>query len=217
MSQILYLGLDLPSHLQTKEVVHYPFIKIVPKTAKDPAIVLAFEKFKIYTHLIFTSKRTVSIFFDLCQAFDICHRAMHLKTIIAVGQKTALKLRENSVEVNVIASEETAEGLIKELNTHHLSHSNVFFPHSSIARPLIRDWLTSQGILHTACAIYTTLPNIPTLLPDLRLFDQIIFTSPSTINAFIQAYGALPTGKILTSIGPVTESYLREKRSLSYD
>lgn len=210
MGETLYLGLEVPPHL-TKKVVHSPFIKILPKPSTDPAICSAFANFEAYTHLIFTSRNAVSIFFELSRSFSIKAEEISLKTVICVGQRTAAKLQENQIMASIVAKEETAEGILKELNGPELKGSHFFLPKSSLARPIICDWLSSQGISHTSCSIYETIPNLQLPLPDLTFFDEIIFTSPSTVDAFLLAYSALPLEKKLTSIGPVTKEYLLSK------
>jgi uroporphyrinogen-III synthase len=40
------------------------------------------------------------------------------------------------------------------------------------------------------------------------MFDEIVFTSPSTVAAFKEIFGALPRGKKLVAIGPITEEAL---------
>lgn len=212
MKKTLYLGLELPPHLQTESTVHCPFIRIVPKPMSDPTIIQAFRTFKTYTHLIFTSRNAISIFFDLIQLFGINENEIANKTIVSVGQRTAEKLREYGIESDLIAVEETAEGIIEILKPLDLKNSHFFLPQSSIARSVISNWLTEQQITHTACPIYDTLPNLPKPLPDLNLFDRIIFTSPSVVNAFMQGYHSLPVDKTLISIGPITDRYLLSKR-----
>ena len=266
MKRVLYLGLELPIHLQTKNVVHCPLIKIIPRSPDDPAIRAAFEssKFNSYTHLLFTSKSAVAVFFSLAKSFNLetavqdnkvmqdfeleslsmgAHYSqkvkvanigsdygskdcvnlfssaavskfnltlnnMRCKNVIAIGQRTAGKLMENEVQVDLIANEETAEGIIEKLNPIELKKSHILLPQSSLARPVLVNWFAKHRILHTACPIYDTVPNIPKVLPNLTLFDEIVFTSPSVVNAFIQAFGSLPVEKTLTPIGPVTKDAL---------
>lgn len=214
MKKILYLGLEVPPHLErdqktSNEVTHCPLIQILPRAFTDPSIKSAFAAFNSFTHLIFTSKSAVSIFFDFARAFGIGHEEISLKTTIAIGQRTASKLEENRIQASLIATEETAEGLVKVLDPDALKTSHIFFPHSSLSRPVIGNWLKKHAIPHTACAIYDTVPNIPALLPDLTSFDEIVFTSPSTVDAFLKAYGSFPTGKTLSCIGPITERHLQ--------
>lgn len=210
MLQTLYLGLELPFEWQDKDAFHYPIIKIVPKPISDPLILSAFMHFDMYTHLVFTSKSAIPIFFQLMNTFGIQKRDMRKKTIVAVGQKTAARLKEHEVDTALIALEESSEGIVSLLNSQRnsLIKSHLFIPQSSLARPILREWLTYTGIPHTICPIYDTHPNIQPPLPDLASFHQIVFTSPSTVDAFLQGYGNLPRDKILKAIGPITEHYL---------
>jgi uroporphyrinogen-III synthase len=211
MKRILYLGLEVPPNMQDKEVVHYPIIKIIPKKATDPAIQAAFKDFNAYTHLIFTSRSAVSTFFELAQAFAITPAQIQVKTLVIIGKRTTAKLQEYHITPHLIANDETAEGVIKILEMNDLKKSYFFLPQSSIARPIISNWLKNQQIPHVACPLYDTLANHPTPLPDLTLFREIIFTSPSTVDAFIKAYQHLPRDIKLTCIGPITEHHLASK------
>lgn len=58
---ILYLGTD-PND---ERFVHYPVIKIVPRSFDSPHVRAAFEDLKEFTHIVFTSKNAVEVFFDL--------------------------------------------------------------------------------------------------------------------------------------------------------
>lgn len=209
MEKTLYLGLEVPPDLQAESIVHCPFIRIVPKPLDDLAVISAFRNFPSFTHLIFTSRSAVSIFFDLAQSFQINGQEIADKKIISVGKRTEEKLRKYGIESDLIAGEETAEGILAVLKSLDLKMSHFFLPQSAISRPVISEWLAKQQIAYVACPIYNTLPNIPDPLPNLTEFGQIVFTSPSVVNAFVQAYGLIPTDKILRCIGPVTESYLR--------
>lgn len=204
----LYLGLEFSHKYQTELIVHCPFISIVPKPKSDPLIIQAFQKFSVYTHMIFTSRNAVSIFFDLADAFAIDRKMILNKTMISVGQRTAEKLKEYSIVSDFIATQETAEGIIDVLRCLDRKKAHFFLPQSAIARMVIPDWLTKQQIDHTACPIYDTLPNLPDPLPDLNEFNKIIFTSPSVVRSFIQAYGSLPTAKTLICKGPITQRCL---------
>jgi uroporphyrinogen-III synthase len=87
MKTILYLGLEpSESFLKKNRVLHCPVIKIIPKNASCPDIQKAFKEILLFTHLLFTSKNSVRIFFEM-----LAHFGMHLEmlsgnTIIAVGK-----------------------------------------------------------------------------------------------------------------------------------
>lgn len=205
--KILYTGLEIPSHLQ-HSTLHCPFIKIIPKQIEDPTIVTAFAHFDDYTHLIFTSRTAVAVFFYFLHSFNIPQENVFNKIRISIGKRTAEKLYDFKTNASFIASEETAEGMIDLLTHQELKDAHIFFPHSSLARPIIKNWMSKQALRYTACPIYETISIFPIPLPDLRLFHEIIFTSPSTIDAFMKAYKQLPKEKKLTCIGPVTQNHL---------
>lgn len=63
MKKALYLGTD-PSYYKAKgvQIIHYPVIQIVPRI--DSCVKAAYSKLSSYTHLLFTSKNTVQVFFS---------------------------------------------------------------------------------------------------------------------------------------------------------
>lgn len=192
MKKILYLGTD-PSHFKGQNVLHYPVIKIVPRT-------IDISDLSLYTHIIFTSKNAVKVFFS-----QVSSLPPSLK-VIAIGKVTA-----EHIQADMIAQEETQEGIINLLKHIDLKNAYIFYPRSSLSRPVLLDFLKSQNIRHAVCDLYDTLPQQPLPLPNFNEIDEIIFTSPSTVDAFLLIFGSLPLDKKLTSIGPITEERLREE------
>ena len=66
--------------------------------------------------------------------------------------------------------------------------------------------------MYKECALYDTVTYLPTPQLNLVEFDEIIFTSPSTVDAFVEIFRELPSDINLIAIGPITEDYLSEKR-----
>lgn len=204
----LYLGLEMPAHLLKDNLVHCPLIQIHPLPKTDEGIASAMAAFADYTHILFTSKSAVSIFFNYCPEFGIEKDQLKEKKIVAVGKKTAEKISQFGLFNTLIASEETAEGVISALDSCNLSHAHFFWPHSALSRPLIAQWFLQQQIPLSSCIFYDTVMRMPDPLPNLDQFDEIIFTSPSTVDAFFQVFGSMPTNKILKAIGPITQHHL---------
>jgi uroporphyrinogen-III synthase len=204
--RILYLGLD-PVNLNRKgQITHIPLIQIVPYPLEQLENILI--NFPQFTHIIFTSKSAISIIIPYLEKLGFRNANWSNKIIAAVGQASAKQLQKYGLKVDIIAKEETAEGLITGMEALSFKHSHVFWPHSKLSRPLLKDYFLNQNIQLTECALYDTIPLRPCPLPELEDFDEIIFTSPSTIDAFLMFYNHLPKNKILTSIGPITERYL---------
>jgi uroporphyrinogen-III synthase len=126
------------------------------------------------------------------------------KEIVAIGKITAKYIEQHGAKVAKIADSETQEGMIHLLALEDLGKSYVFLPQSSRARCNLVQSLVHRGVRHQRCDLYDTKVKIPTVKPKLENFDEIIFTSPSTIDAFQKVFGKLPKEIKLTAIGPVT-------------
>jgi uroporphyrinogen-III synthase len=195
----LYLGTD-PENCDLKDLVHYPIIKTVP--LEVPSHI--WEDFAEYTHILLTSKNAAAIF--LTQLKD---KSLKNKKIIAIGKSTAAKLTQEGFAPHLVAQDESQEGVIELLKTQDLHDAYIFYPRSTLARKKLESYLIARGIRHQVCDLYETVFQKPDPFPDFAQIDEIIFTSPSTVKGFIAAFGAIPSNKILTCIGPVTEEELK--------
>lgn len=188
--KILYLGLEPP--LLEGELFHLPVIEVVPLPIGN------FTFSPEWTHLIFTSKTSVQLLPFLPPQ----------RTILAVGRATKRALEEKGLSVAICPEEESQEGVVKELQKLDLRGAHIFFPHSARSRPLITNYLKEIGCRYTELLLYTVQlnKNLPSI--DLASFDQAIFTSPSTVEAFFTLYPKIPQSLECLAIGPVTKKSL---------
>jgi len=205
----LYLGLNPSNYLTTDLLTHVPLIKIVPVPLS--AVAESFKIFAHYTHILITSQSTIPLLLLYLKSLDLKIYEGQEKIFLAVGKTTAKALKEVGIFVDSIPPEETSEGLISLFQQLDLQNAHLFWPHSALSRPVIRTYLLEKNIKFTECFLYTTETNYPAQLPKLTEFDEIIFTSPSTVDAFLQIFGSLPISKILTPIGKITAHYLKFK------
>ncbi|HUD00750.1 MAG TPA: uroporphyrinogen-III synthase [Rhabdochlamydiaceae bacterium] len=197
----LYLGTD-PENCELKDLVHYPIIKTIP--LEIPSHI--WEDFADYTHILITSKNAAAIF--LTQLKD--KEALEGKKIIAIGKSTAAKLTQERCAPHFIAQDESQEGVINLLKTQDLHDAYIFYPRSTLARKKLEKFMIDRGTRHQVCELYETVFQKPEPFPDFSTIDEIIFTSPSTVKGFIAAFGAIPSNKKLTCIGPITEEELKK-------
>lgn len=201
----VYLGIDPPDR---KECIHYPIIRTVPFPNSQEDIMQGFQNLSAYTHLLFTSKNGVRYFAQKLNEFGYSKQDAHGKEIVAVGKKTAALLSEYGFEVSLIAEEETGEGVIKKMEVLELKGAHFFWPHSALARPVIADYFHRRGVPLQECHLYTVEPSFPDKPLPLADVHEIIFTSPSTLDAYLALFGPLPTHKRIKGIGPVTARYI---------
>jgi uroporphyrinogen-III synthase len=197
----LYLGLRPPLR-RNKNTIHYPIICVEAFPRSKPCIQEALTIFEDVTHLIFTSQSAVQYF------TEIIEQPCPNKTIIAVGKATAKECLRLGWSSPDIATNETAEGVVSLLKDYLDPNFVFLWPRSDLARPVILEYFDSGAQRFSDCPIYTVKAKLPGPLADLSAIDEIFFTSPSTVEAFIHFFGSIPTDKKLTCIGPITEKAL---------
>ncbi|CCB88314.1 hydroxymethylbilane synthase [Simkania negevensis] len=204
----LYLGLD-PSNFKTENtLIHCPIIQIFPRDFNLPQIQYVFDDIPKYTHFIFTSKVGVNVFFDCLAHYQYGIDILEGKEIIAIGESTAKAARARGAHVTQVAKEETQEGIIRMLAVQNLDHAFVFLPCSALSRPDLAHFLMIKRIRHQLCKLYDTRAVELKNRPALEEIDEIVFTSPSTVDAFKKIFGEIPKNKKLIPIGPITQSKL---------
>lgn len=208
MRTVLYLGLEPPQEKQGERLIHFPVIEVHPRPFTDPDVSEFFSKFPLYTFAIFTSRSAVKFFFSYLNHFGYQKCRMKEKKIAAVGKGTAGEIKKLGINVDFISSIETAEGLCQTIEKETDQEHYFFWPHSALSRSVISDFLSLKRKKLQECILYDTKITQPKTIPSLNEIDEIIFTSPSTIEGFIKVFGRIPKDKILTTIGPITQSQL---------
>lgn len=204
--KILYLGLD-PSRLYPPGICqHIPLIRII-KRPFDPQMCASFEKLHLSTYVLLTSRTAANIFFAYAKQIDIAHLDLLNMCYFCVGGATAGYVEARGVRNILVPRIETAEGLVELLSTFNFEGAHLFFPHSSLARKVISNYLRKKSISFTSVPIYDTVTNYIEI-PRSDLFEKIVFTSPSTVRAYIEIAGELPPQEKCVAIGSITQMEL---------
>lgn len=184
---ILYLGLD-PTNWPEKNLVHYPVIRTEKRNVSK-----ALHVWPQCTHVIFTSRSAVRYWREEAVFFE-------KKKIIAIGKATAKELPHPSL----IAPRPTQEGVIELLEMLELKDAYLFLPRSRRARNTLPEYLKRKNICFFSFDLYDTVFQRPEPVPNLAHFDEIVFTSPSTVEGFLRIFESFPKHCKLTAIGPIT-------------
>lgn len=208
IKKVLYLGTD-PSHYSAcAEVTHYPVIRIVPRDFTSFHIAHQFADILQYTHIILTSKNAVKVVMDILKFYHIDLMRLHQLQWICIGSSTQRALNRFGVEKTLVAKEETQEGVMKLLDLLDLRDAYLFYPRSARARPTLSCYLKVRQLRHQICDVYDTYVAGVAPLPVLAEFDEVIFTSPSTVEAFFELFPVVPKTVKLISLGPITAQSL---------
>ncbi len=193
MKKVLHVGLEAPKR-DDAFVTHLPLIEIVPKVGPD------LLRMQEATHIIVTSKTTVSLIKE--------HLIQTGAQFISVGSATTESLMSLGIKNVLTTPNECQEGAIELIDSLTFDDPFFFWPRSSLARPLLERYFEEKGFRYIACEVYNTLFKAPDRDISLQEFDEIHFTSPSTVDAFFHFFGRPPEGIDLKTKGHVTQSRL---------
>lgn len=207
----MYLGIDPNEPALDVDVVHLPFIEIIPRDFEEFTIKTSFADISEFSHILFTSKNAVRLFFEALSHFKIQKDLLFFKQLFAIGNSTSRELEKNGCTHQKIASLETQEGIIDLLELEDLKNAYIFYPRSSKARPALSFYLRVREIRHQVCDLYDTKTRLLSTLPTLETFDEIVFTSPTTVEAFFSFYSTVPNNVELKAIGPITQQALSKQ------
>jgi hydroxymethylbilane synthase len=185
-------GRELTEGLQGlgAEVIACPTIEI-----KDPSnweqLDRALKHLSWYDWLAFTSTNGVEFFLRRLDGLGHGRAELMAHKVCAVGRKTAQKLAEEQITVDLTPERFTADALVEEFIKRfgvrqRLRGARMLLPASQSTRDVIRPALEKVGVYVEVVEAYqTVLPatsgaEVTQLIRDANA-DYIIFTSPSTV------------------------------------
>jgi uroporphyrinogen III methyltransferase/synthase len=186
----------------------------------------AIENLYGYDWIIFTSVNGVNYFLRRLEARG--HEVSELDElrVLAIGEATALRLRDAFIHVDVVPEQFKAEGAVVALEEYlggseALSRLNFLLPRAAVARDTLPDALEEAGARVDAVTAYRTVrPNttergrVEAMLAGGAV-DCITFTSSSSVINFAQLFdttdlSGLLKGVTVACIGDVTSATATE-------
>lgn len=207
MQKILYLGTDETFAIDGYEVIHYPVITLIPRSFEEEKTQDCLKKLPVFTHVFFTSKNAVDIFFNLAsEAIKILE-----KKCVSIGPATTAALQKRGITPLWEAALSSQEGIIEEMKKYSWDKAYIFYPRSSLARSVLSSYLEDSKIAYEALDLYDTVCQAKAPMPCLEEIDEIFFTSPSTVEGFFKIFPLIPLGKKIRFQGAVTEASFNSK------
>lgn len=200
MKRSLYLGLRPKDHYG----IHFPVIAIEPVSFDAHALI---DLIKPADWIFFTSQSAIEPFMQIASPALLAK-----KVVFSIGNETAKALRKEGFHVDFIPKLESQEGMIELLKELPLKGKKIFCGCSKQSRPCLNEFLQDKACTYASGVLYNTKISFDvSRRPALCDIDEVIFTSPTTVEGFRAAYQGelIPKNLILKPIGPVTEKKLR--------
>ncbi len=211
---------------QGGEPILFPTIQIGPPSDYKP-LDKAIKDSPGYDWIIFTSVNGVERFFDRFFQIKADIRELGSARIGAIGPVTSAAIKNFGLQVDLLAQEFTAEGVLDQLDVDNIRGKYFLIPRAESAREILPIELMKHGAVVNVVPVYkTSMPEnahvreVSDLLSS-RGIDVITFTSSSTVSHFVELLkdydlNELLKGVTLASIGPIT-SQTMQKRGLRID
>lgn len=181
-------------------VIGLPVIAIGPPADGGAALAAALGRLDTYDWVVVTSANAASLVAGaLLRPLPVTVR------VAAVGGRTAERLAAHGVAVDLVPEQFVAEALVERFPP---GDGRVLYPAAAGARDVIPEGLRAKGWHVDVVEAYRTVPVAPPARDVARALDAdaVLFTSPSTVSAYLEATGGRARPRLAVCIGPVTGS-----------
>jgi uroporphyrinogen-III synthase len=205
---------DALSKLDLK-TLSYPTTKQI-KNLSSTEFSEYFSLLSSYDWLIFTSSNGVKFFIEAVKELGADIKQFSQLKIATVGEKTAETARHHGLSVDFTPPKFTSNDLTQQMPP--VKGKKILIPRSAIGNPELETHLEQKGAIVTAMPLYTTITQENNMEEFWNLFLTnkifgLTFTSPSTIEGFLQNIGEKKE-QILNlpvySIGPTTTAAVKK-------
>jgi uroporphyrinogen III methyltransferase/synthase len=183
-------------------IIHRPLIKSVPLddyTQADRVL----KRLNTFDWIVFTSTNGVEFFFQRINTIGLDTREIGTAKIAAIGKTTAEKLKTFGVLADMQPKLESSIGLLEEFRKISVKDKRILLVRPKIGSSMLLDGLADTKAVIEAVVVYRNVYMEPEET-DFDFIDQILFTSGSTIRAFLKRYGSVPDGIKVYCLGQPT-------------
>lgn len=206
--RILVLGTHPEKYTHLGIIVHRPIVKCVglDDYSKLDGMLKGLGRFN---WLIFTSANGVKFFFERLRLKGLDARALCSLKVAVIGKTTGLRLASFGILADLIARTESSAGLLEEFKKLDMRGKNVLLPQATAASGELAQGLIGMGAAVEEVPVYRTVEVEPADV-DLEYIDKILFTSGSTVRAFVKKFGQVPAHIKACCLGEPTQAEARK-------
>lgn len=194
--------------------VVFPTVEILP-LADSAGLDRAIRGLPEQDWLVFTSANGVRHFLARCETLA-CMDSLKGLSVAAIGPQTARLLEQRGLAVSLVPEEYRAEGILSALGPERVRGRRFLLARVAGARDVLPETLRRWGAEVEMVEAYRNEPvrtGAERLLELLDQVDWVTFTSPSTVNAFMDllagANAKVPADVRVACIGPITATAAR--------
>jgi uroporphyrinogen III methyltransferase/synthase len=205
---VLVLGNHPERYRHLGNIVHRRIIDCV--ALEDYSAVDAVCKdIERFDWIVFTSVNGAKFLFERLYETGKDARALAGAKIGAIGKTTAKRLNDYGIAADLVPATESSAGLLEAFAAYEMAGKKVLLPQAEISSRELPEGLRDAGAEITAVPVYKTVDVDPGEI-DFNYIDKVLFTSGSTVRAFISRFGELPPNVKALALGIPTQKVARE-------
>jgi uroporphyrinogen III methyltransferase/synthase len=194
------------------EPVEVPVIEVAEPADGGAALAGAVEELGAYDWIVVTSPNGAQRLLGAVAAAGRDARAFGSARVAAIGPGTAAVLAGGGIRADVVPPKYVAEALLEAIPWPAEAGGRVLLARAEVARDVLPDGLRERGWQVDVVDAYRTVPAAVTdeQRAAVATADVVTFTSSSTAQHFVAAFGADAVPPMVACIGPVTAATARE-------
>ena len=187
---LLVLGMHPEKYRHFGNIVHRPIIDCVHLEDYSHADAIL-KLLGTFDWIVFTSANAIRFFFQRLYTIGSDARALSTVKVAVIGKISAKKLNEFGIIADMCPDTESSAGLLEKFGTIDIKDKKVLLPQSEIALRELPNGLVDMGAVVETIPMYKTIELDPGEV-DFSYINGILFTSGSTIRAFMKKFGSVP-------------------------
>lgn len=206
--RILLLGNYPERYAHLGIIVHRQIIRCV-ETEDTEQTTQAFPNVAKHDWIAFTSGNGIKFFFKKLYAAGLDARIFANTKFAVIGKTSGQRLTEFGIKADLTAETESSSGLLEAFSTIDVSGLSILLPQAKVSSEQLPNGLSARGANIEKLTVYKT---IETEIDDVNLdyIDQILFTSGSTVRAFVKKFGTVPGHILAHCLGGPTQAIAKE-------
>ncbi|MEN8127194.1 MAG: uroporphyrinogen-III C-methyltransferase [Planctomycetota bacterium] len=206
--KILHLGNHPEHYSHFGTIVHRQIIDCIEVTDNEQAAVY-FESPKPYDWIVFTSGNGIKFFFKKLYAAGADARIFASTKFAVIGKASEKRLAEYGIKADLCAAVESSTGLLEAFSEIDVSGCSILLPGAKVVSDKLPDGLTQRAAEVDKLIVYETIEqDIDDI--DLDYINQVLFTSGSTVRAFVNKFGPVPKHIEPLCLGTPTQTIAKE-------
>ena len=188
--KVLVLGTHPEKYAHLGTIVHRPIVKCVGLEDYSHVDEIV-TRLGTFDWLIFTSAHGVRFFFERLRLAGSDARSLASVRIAVIGKTTSGELAGFGILADLVPDNESSAGLLEKFACLDMKGKRVLLPRAKVASRELPDGLAEMGAEVAEVSLYMTVEVEPADV-DFEHIDMILFTSGSSVRAFVKKFGKVP-------------------------